>query len=369
MKTALMHTPVMQPERTSHQTFEWAVRLAVEADQAGFSEMLVAEHATQAWECIPNPELVIAAAALQTEQITFAPMAHLLPYHNPASLAIQTGWMSRILKGRYFLGIGAGAYPSDGLLRGLTDLSENHLMVREAMEIMERIWKREPFTYAGKYFRAGFPEEHEGDSDDDFHRLADHSPYEGKMEIAVAGLSLKSPSMRFAGENNYIPVSIFCGQETMRSHWETYEEAGIANGHAPDRSRYHVSQDVFVAETDAEAKRRSMEGPMGFCWERYLLPVYTQFGNIQGFIDDAGGLDRSEVDLEWIADNVWIVGSPETVVEKIQARYDRVGGWGTMLVPSYDYSDDPAPWIESMNLITKEVAPKIRTVAAASTDA
>src|SRR5882757_586165 len=109
MESGLIHIPYMRLGRTARQTFDWAIRMAVEADQAGFTEMMVAEHATQAWECIPNPELVIAAAARETDRVRFAPMAHLLPYHNPASLAIQVGWLSQILEGRYFLGIGSGA--------------------------------------------------------------------------------------------------------------------------------------------------------------------------------------------------------------------------------------------------------------------
>ena len=63
----------------------------IEAEQAGLHEAFIGEHATMRWESVPNPELGIAAAALETERITMGPLAHLLPYHNSASLANPGG--------------------------------------------------------------------------------------------------------------------------------------------------------------------------------------------------------------------------------------------------------------------------------------
>lgn len=360
MDSGLIHIPYMRPGRTARQTFDWALDNAREADTAGFTEMMVAEHVTQLWENVPNPELVIAAAARETTRIKFAPMAHLLPHHHPAGLAIMVGWLSQILEGRYFLGIGAGAYAQAAELFGLSpDMAENPERVRESLEIMKRVWKREPFHFKGKFWNAGYPEEvHGTDADADQHRLADYSPYGGHLDIAVTGLSANSPSIRFAGENGFIPVSIFSGSKILKMHWDIYERAALENGHVPDRSRYHVSQDVFVAETDKEAKRRAMEGGLGHCWQQYLWPIYKRFGLLDGYIVDKGG-DPDNITLDWIADNVWIVGSPETVREKLEALFDFTGGWGTLQVQTHDYMDDPEPWMQSIRLIAQEVAPKI----------
>lgn len=98
METGLIFHPYMKPERTARQTFDWGVQSAIAADKAGFSSMMISEHASQRWENIPNPELIIAAAALQTSRIKFAPMAHILPHQHPAKLAIMIGWLSQILE-------------------------------------------------------------------------------------------------------------------------------------------------------------------------------------------------------------------------------------------------------------------------------
>jgi alkanesulfonate monooxygenase SsuD/methylene tetrahydromethanopterin reductase-like flavin-dependent oxidoreductase (luciferase family) len=247
--------------------------------------------------------------------------------------------------------------------------------VREAVEVMQRIWDREPFHFEGDYFTAGWPEDEDQSLDSDHeHLLADFRPWgtgealspaagppagpRAKLEIAVTGLSKDSPSITLAGENNWIPVSIFSGSAILKTQWETYERAALAAGHTPDRSRWHVSQDVFVADTDAEAKKRAIEGGLGYCWEKYLWPIFNRFGLLEGIIEDKGAT-ASEVTIEWIAENVWICGSPETCTRKLNELFEFTGGWGTLQVQGHDYVDDPAPWIESLNRIAKEVAPNI----------
>jgi len=369
MDTGIIFHPYMRPGRTAKQTFEWGVQSAKQADQVGITTMMISEHASQIWENIPAPELIMAAAALETNSISFAPMAHILPHHNPTKLAMTVGWLSQILEGRYFMGIGAGAYPLATYMHGIKTSDANRSdelndMVRESLEIMEKIWKREPFWYEGKYWNAGFPEEEVAlTEEDEQHKLANYSPYGGKFpEFAVTGFSYNSPSMKLAGERNFKPVSIYSGLDALKRHWEVYSEANIKAGFTPDRSRHAVSQTVFVADTDAEAKREVMEGPIGYCFNRYLIPIWRRFGMMDGFAKDAG-IDPDKADLEFLVDNVFIVGSPDTVVEKINSLFEKCGGWGTLQIETHDYYDDPAPWFYSLELAAKEVAPRIKLPA------
>jgi alkanesulfonate monooxygenase SsuD/methylene tetrahydromethanopterin reductase-like flavin-dependent oxidoreductase (luciferase family) len=363
METGLIFHPYMRPGRTARQTFEWGVQSSIAADKAGFTSMMISEHASQIWENIPNPELIMAAAALQTKTIKFAPMAHLLPHQHPTKLAMTIGWLSQILEGRYFLGIGAGAYPAASYMHGIRgdDINSKHLndMVRESLAIMEKIWAREPFFYEGKYWNAGFPEEEIAlTEEDEQHKLADFSPWGGFPEVAVTGFSMESASMRLAGEKNFKPVSIYSGLDALKRHWEIYSEANIKAGFTPDRQRHSVSHTIFVGDTDAEAKREVMEGPIGYCFNKYLIPIWRRFGMMDGFAKDHG-IDPLAADLEFLVDRVFIVGSPDTVVEKTNELFSKCGGWGTLQIESHDYYDDPSPWFHSLELAAKEVAPRI----------
>ena len=363
METGLIFHPYMRPGRTARQTFQWGVDSAVHCDKIGFTSMMISEHASQIWENIPNPELIIAAAALQTETIKFAPMAHILPHQHPAKLAMTVGWLSQILEGRYFMGIGAGAYPLASNIHGIKNAETTFLneMVRESLFIMEKIWKREPFFYEGKFWSAGFPEEEPAETEEDEqHLLANYAPYGGGFpEFAVTGFSANSPSMKLAGERNFKPVSIYSGLDALKRHWEIYSEANIKAGFTPNRQRHAVSQTVFCAETDAEAKRLVMEGPIGYCFERYLIPIWRRFGMMDGFARDFG-VDSLDVDLEFLTDNVFVVGSPDTIVDKLNHLFEKTGGWGTLQVEAHDYYDDPSAWFTSLELLSKEVAPRVK---------
>lgn len=367
METGLIFHPYMRPGRTSRQTFQWGVDSAIHCDKIGFTSMMISEHASQIWENIPNPELIIAAAALQTDTIRFAPMAHILPHQHPAKLAMTVGWLSQILEGRYFMGIGAGAYPLASYIHGIknTDTTFLNEMVRESLFIMEKIWKREPFFYEGKFWSAGYPEEEPAvTEEDEQHMLADYSPYGGGFpEFAVTGFSAKSPSMKLAGERNFKPVSIYSGLEALKQHWEIYSEANIKAGFTPDRQRHAVSQTVFCADTDAEAKRLVMEGPIGYCFDRYLIPIWRRFGMMDGFAKD-NGVDSLDIDLEFLVDKVFVVGSPDTVVDKLSHLFEQTGGWGTLQVEAHDYYDDPSAWFKSLEMISKEVAPRVKVPGA-----
>ena len=55
-----------------------------------------------------------------------------------------------------------------------------------------------------------------------------------------------------------------------------------------------------------------------------------------------------------------IAGSPKTVIEKIEKIYDEVGGFGQLLVFGFDYADNPKAWRHSLELLSKEVLPKVQ---------
>ncbi|HKQ84675.1 MAG TPA: LLM class flavin-dependent oxidoreductase [Steroidobacteraceae bacterium] len=352
MKIGMFQTPFVAPERTAAQVFDWAVQQAMVADQAGFSEYWIGEHATLNWEGIPCPELVISAVARQTKQIKVGPLAHLLPYYHPASLAIQTAWLSQILQGRYMLGVATGAYPTDAALRGIKDMSVNHRMMLEAIDIMQRVWKAEPFEFKGEFWNAGYPKA-EGKP------LRDTRPWGGTMPMAMTGLSAPSASIKFAATQGYIPASVYAGNDFLRNHFDSYKEIAEQRGRSYSRSIHRVVRDVFVADSDKEARRLAIEGSLGRAWKEYLLPTYQRFGVLPGLMSDKS-VSVEDVDVNYLAEHVWIVGSPETVVRKFQEWFDQLGGpFGTLLMYSHDYIDNPKPWEESMKRIVKEVVPKL----------
>lgn len=361
MQCGVFMTPYNPPSRTPRQVFDWAVDIARICDEAGYADYMIGEHYTLGWENIPLPEAIIAACAQTTKTLRFAPMAHLLPYHNPATLAIRIGWLSQVMEGRYFLGVAPGGHHTDAILHGFDNISPLPPMQLEAIHLMERVWERKPFLEKGKYFQAGFPGSDTMPEYDVI--IADNSPYGGreKLEIAVTALSLNSKSMEFAGSRDYSPISFFGGTSQMRAHWDTWSKAMEANGHTPDRRRYRVCRDVFIADTDAEAKRLFLKSGLMQTWRHYLKEIYVKFGLFNGIIEDSGrDVTPDSIDEDFLAEHVVLCGSPETVIEKTEALADKVGGWGQIVYNQHDSLDDPKPWEESIRRLATEVCPKVR---------
>jgi len=150
----------------------------------------------------------------------------------------------------------------------------------------------------------------------------------------------------------------------MRAHWGTWAEAAAAKGYPVDRARYRVCRDVLIADTDAEAKRRAINSGLGASWREYLIPIYKKFNLFQGIIDDSGtGITPDEVDMDFLAEHVWLCGSPKTVIEKLQRLVEATGGWGQIVVNSHDSIDDPNLWIESLQRLAKEVIPHVSSLS------
>ena len=59
------------------------------------------------------------------------------------------------------------------------------------------------------------------------------------------------------------------------------------------------------------------------------------------------------------AKNVWLVGSPDTVAEKLYAKHEEAGGFGYALCVCYDHSEDPEPFHRSLQLMGQEVLPRV----------
>jgi alkanesulfonate monooxygenase SsuD/methylene tetrahydromethanopterin reductase-like flavin-dependent oxidoreductase (luciferase family) len=229
---------------------------------------------------------------------------------------------------------------------------------------MERVWEGKPFLEKGKYYQAGFPGP---DTMPEYNvEIANNAPYGGreKLEIAVTGLSQKSSSMKFAGERDYSPISFFGGTPQMRAHWDTWAAAMEGAGYTPERKRYRVCRDIFIADTDAEAKRLFLKSGLAQTWHKYLKEIYVKFGLFDGIIADSGkNITPEDIDEDFLAEHVVLCGSPETAIEKLEALADKVGGWGQIVYNQHDSIDDPKPWEESLRRLALEVCPKVRMPA------
>jgi alkanesulfonate monooxygenase SsuD/methylene tetrahydromethanopterin reductase-like flavin-dependent oxidoreductase (luciferase family) len=141
-------------------------------------------------------------------------------------------------------------------------------------------------------------------------------------------------------------------------HWAAVEEGGARSGRTPDRRDWRVVRDVFIAHTDAEARALAINGAMGRCWREFLLPIYLGLG-LGKILKTDPEMPDDAIDLDYLADNLWLVGSPDTVAGRVLDLQKRTGGFGYLVGVSYDATGAVDTWERSQRLLVEEVAPHI----------
>jgi alkanesulfonate monooxygenase SsuD/methylene tetrahydromethanopterin reductase-like flavin-dependent oxidoreductase (luciferase family) len=364
MELGLFLAPAHPPELIREQggykkALDWDLEMIKHADRLGYAEAWIGEHFTHPWEPVPTPDLIVQAAAAVTENIKLCPGAHLPPFHHPAELAARIAYQDQLLEGRYMVGLGAGSVPSDFTMFNVDpSTGENRRMLREGLQILMKYWtEKGPWRFEGEFWTC------EKALEDSFPAapgvLGDHLvPYQKPHPpIAVASLSANSPSLEYAGEMGFIPMSLDMNNRFMEGHWEAYSRGAAKAGRTPDRGLWRVEKEILVAETDEEAIYHAKTGFLGRFFEEMLKPAFSAFGFTENWKHDTSMPD-SALDVDYMIENQWFVGSVETVTKKLVQLQEDTGGFGTLLLECMDYSDRPEAWLNSMRLLAEEVVPR-----------
>ena len=356
MELGYFMMPAHPPEAKPYDWHQYDLQALKWGDELGVVEAWIGEHFTVAWEPNPAPDLTIAQALLQTKRIKLAPGAHLLPYHHPVELAHRVAFLDHLAQGRLQLGIGAGAHLGDFMAFGVDGVNgENRVMMREAMEIMLGIWGAEgEFKYEGKYWNVHIPPPLiEGNYCHHMHTFTKPHP-----PIGMAVITPGSDTIKFAGSHGFMPLSIQLNDKYTLGHWESYVEAAETAGHKPDRRKWRVYAEILVADTDAEAERLAFQGPMYRVASEYLWQLYSAFGFLKHLKHDPSMSD-DEVTPEYFMKSGWLIGSVETVTDRLVELYNYTGGFGTLLWSPTDWGEEPERMRHTLELLLNEVLPRV----------
>jgi alkanesulfonate monooxygenase SsuD/methylene tetrahydromethanopterin reductase-like flavin-dependent oxidoreductase (luciferase family) len=263
MKLGMFTMPAAEPERRLGEVVDWNLEVIRRAEEFGYSEVWLGEHMTAKWEPLPSSLLVIARALADTKRLVLAPGVNVLYQHHPITLALTLAQLDHMARGRLMFGFGAGGTLTDWQLYGV-DAGVSQEMTSEALEIILNCWQDGgPTDYAGKYWTV-----HRPDPARVYNQTRTHGwhirPYAPPHDrIALAGFSLRSSSLRLAGARGYIPMSLNIGAEYLTAHWESVLEGAASAGRAADRRMWRHAKEIYVAETNAEAREAVVNGPMG----------------------------------------------------------------------------------------------------------
>ncbi len=325
-------------------------------DDLGFKEAWIGEHFTAAWENIPAPDLLIASAINQTSDIVLGTGVTCMPNHNPFVIASRIAQLDHMCHGRFYWGVGSGGFPGDFEVFGFDPKTgEQRGMTADAIELVLKLWRDpSPGLYEHKFWKFWVPEE-----DDEIGLRFHLEPYQKPHPpIGVAGVTVKSGTLVTAGARGWIPMSInIVPTRVLETHWAAVEEGAEEAGIAADRSQWRIAREVVVADTTEEARQLALSGTLARDYRDYFLHLLPKVKMLDLMKTDPDMPD-SDVTLEYLLENVWIVGSPDDVVQKIQDIYEEVGGFGVLLAMGHEW-EPREPSLHSMKLLKEEVLPRL----------
>ena len=356
MHFGLFMMPLHPPYRAFADAYDRDIAQIVLADRLGFREVWVGEHLTERWENAPAPDLLLAQALALTKNVRLGTGVTLLALHNPVYLAHRLAMLDHMARGRFQWGIGGGGIPTDLSLLGLDHSNPVAVRARsaEVLDVVLKLWESDGrFTYHGKFFDIDTPV-----FDPVKERGYYMKPYQRPHPpIAVAASTPKSTSMRQAGERGWIPMSSSLLSRTyLGDHWRLVEDGATSAGRPAKRSEWRIARDVLVGPTPAVARERA-RAVLGRNYLEHQHPNRRGTAQMASTKLDPAMPDEA-VTVDYLMDNLWIVGDAAECVDKIHQLYEESGGFGGLLSITTD-SDDAGWDHESLRLLMEHVAPRV----------
>ena len=92
-------------------------------------------------------------------------------------------------------------------------------------------------------------------------------------------------------------------------------------------------------------------------FEDYFLRLLPKSGQL-GIMKTDPDMPDSDVTVDYLIDNVFVVGSVAEVTQKLSDLNGELGGFGTLLAMGHEWDPHEA-WLDSMSMLIKDVLPNV----------
>ncbi len=318
----------------------------VRADALGYDYAWVAEHHfSNEYGIMPDVFVYAAYLAALTKRIKIGTAVVTLPLANPLRVVENTAFVDILSNGRFALGLGSGyrKYEFDGFG---ADFERRRDVQEEALPLLMELFFNKRIDHHGDHFSFKVDGDYE---------IFPHALQEPHPPIFLAG-----------GTDRSIGVAARMGFGLFLSSWTPFAELARQTAHYralldetpptlrgnPARGHIDVARWVYVAESDAKARRES---------EAVILKSLTHFssGATSGYLgtvsQDVGAKPR---DYDALTRDIILHGSPATVIDKLGELHEQTGNASIMLHFPPWYGAEKA--LASLELFAGEVMPKFR---------
>lgn len=137
-----------------HQLFNQIRRVVLESERLGYDSIWLDDHMMLGTSPVLECWTTLSALASTTTRIRLGTMVTNAALRNPALLAKMAATVDVISNGRLEFGVGAGIQKQEHLAYGypFPDASERINSMKEAIEIIKKMWTQPKTTYHRKHF-------------------------------------------------------------------------------------------------------------------------------------------------------------------------------------------------------------------------
>lgn len=325
-----------------------ALREAELCDALGFDAIWLAEHHFDGGCVYVDPMTFATAIAVRTQQIKIGFAVVQMALHHPIRLAEQVALIDNLSQGRIIVGLGRGTAYNFYEYRGYgLDPQEAQGRLREAEDILTRVWTAKDYTHIGTYWQLQLPE-------------LRPQVYQQPHPPIVRACSGLDSTLEMARQGRPFMMNIQ-SDEITKQRLDLYRQTMAESGYDDATIARTVEncwawRNVVVAETDAEAEAvgvpafRRMREHLNSARRRLNLPEEQRPMSP----DTAAARDTVEHGL--------VYGSPATVCDKLEALH-KMGIGGLIL----HFRLGPMPWDvteQSLRLFADNVVPEFRATVA-----
>jgi probable LLM family oxidoreductase len=270
------------------------------ADQNGLDVFGIGEHHRHDF-LDSSPAVILGAAASVTKNIRLASAVTVLSADDPVRVFQDFATIDLISQGRAEIVAGRGSFVEAYPLFGL-DLEDYDSLFQEKLNLLLKIRAENPLTWSGRH-RASL------DNQGIFPR-----PLQPELPIWL-GVGGTPASFARAGELGLpLMVAIIGGEpHRFRPLIDLYRKAGAQAGHAPEKLRVGLHMLGYVADTGQQAADDFFPG---------YARAFTEIGRERGWPP----VTRRQFDALLGPTGALLVGSPQSVAEKIHAVDQALGG-------------------------------------------
>ncbi len=324
------------------------------AEELGFEGICVNEHHQSTYGIMPSPNIMAAALARRTSRVRIAILGNALPLRDhPLRVAEEVAMLDVMTGGRIISGFvrGIGAeYHSFSMSPAAS--RERFL---EAHDLIIRAWTEEgPFPFEGKHYRLRYVNVWPRPLQKPHPPI--WIPSQGSAETA-----------EWAAQRRYPYLMVYSPLQVIKRVYDEYRGYCEKFGYRCPPSQLGWLAPIYVGETDRQARveaephllwlfRRGLKMPLEFLFP----PGYVTLPSMMRQLATRAKAEWGKRTFDELAEQGYvIVGSPETVTERLRAAHTELG-FGTLL-PLLQFGPLPPDLTKrNMEMFAKEVMPQLR---------